>query len=185
MSQFEYTVIPAPARSEKVKGAKTPADRYAVALTEAINAMAAQGWEYVRAETLPSEERSGLTGRTTMFHNLLVFRRGLAQPVAAADRAVVSSAVQEGQAPSTLQAQAEAPEADPLAPRPAPEAAPPMPPAATRPPATLAAVTPDAVPAPQSDSAQPDETTPSAKPAPIFSRTMQMLGGVRRGETKE
>ena len=75
MSSFEYTAIPAPIRSEKAKSAKTPAERYALTLTDAINQMAADGWEYLRAETLPSEERSGLTGRTTLFHNLLIFRR--------------------------------------------------------------------------------------------------------------
>ncbi|SDE66767.1 hypothetical protein SAMN05421538_10968 [Paracoccus isoporae] len=77
MQHYEYRTVPAPARSEKAKGAKTPADRYAVTLTEAINRVAAEGWEYLRAETLPSEERSGLTGRTTLFHNLLIFRRPL------------------------------------------------------------------------------------------------------------
>ena len=75
MSQYEYSAIPAPIRSEKAKSAKTPAERYALTLTEEINRMAADGWEYLRAETLPSEERSGLTGRTTLFHNLLIFRR--------------------------------------------------------------------------------------------------------------
>ena len=75
MSSFEYTAVPAPIRSEKAKAAKTPAERYALTLTDAINQMAADGWEYLRAETLPSEERSGLTGRTTLFHNLLIFRR--------------------------------------------------------------------------------------------------------------
>jgi len=83
----EYTVIPAPARGEKVRGARTPADRYAATLAQALNAMAAEGWEYVRAETLPSEERSGLTSRTTVWMNVLVFRRALAtaeaQPLAA------------------------------------------------------------------------------------------------------
>ena len=76
---YEYTVTPAPARGEKIRGAKTPADRYAVALAQALNAMAADGWEYVRAETLPSEERSGLTSRTTVWMNVLVFRRGIAR----------------------------------------------------------------------------------------------------------
>ena len=74
MPAYEYTAIPAPLRSEKAK-AKSPSERYATTLTGAINAMAAKGWEYLRAETLPSEERSGLTGRTTVFHNLLIFRR--------------------------------------------------------------------------------------------------------------
>ncbi|MDO5605651.1 MAG: DUF4177 domain-containing protein [Paracoccus sp. (in: a-proteobacteria)] len=89
MSSFEYTAIPAPLRGEKAKGVKAPTDRYALTLSAAINDMAAQGWEYLRAETLPSEERSGLTGRTTVFHNLLIFRRPAAgvakQPAAAAE----------------------------------------------------------------------------------------------------
>lgn len=81
---YEYTVIPAPARGEKTRAAKTPADRYAHALAAALNDMAAQGWEYVRAETLPSEERSGLTGRATVWINVLVFRRATAAEVAPA-----------------------------------------------------------------------------------------------------
>jgi hypothetical protein len=74
---FEYTVIPAPTRGEKAKDAKTPTDRYALAVTAELNRMARDGWEYVRADVLPSEERSGLTSRTTVYHNLLVFRREL------------------------------------------------------------------------------------------------------------
>ncbi|HHW32792.1 MAG TPA: DUF4177 domain-containing protein [Paracoccus solventivorans] len=77
MQQHEYTVIPAPARGEKTRGARTGAERFAHALTVEINRMAAAGWEYIRAETLPCEERSGLTSRTTVYHNVLVFRRRL------------------------------------------------------------------------------------------------------------
>jgi hypothetical protein len=84
LSQFEYRVIPAPLRGEKAKDAKTPTDRYSVALTTELNRMAQDGWEYVRADVLPSEERSGLTGRSTVYHNLLVFRRNALAPAAAA-----------------------------------------------------------------------------------------------------
>lgn len=73
--RYEYTVIPAPSKGDKVKGAKTPTDRYVLAFTAELNRMAAEGWDYVRAETLPSEERTGLTGRSTVYHNLLIFRR--------------------------------------------------------------------------------------------------------------
>ncbi|MBK4215452.1 DUF4177 domain-containing protein [Paracoccus caeni] len=76
--RYEYTAIAAPNRGEKAKDAKTPTDRYALSLTAELNRMAADGWEYVRADVLPSEERSGLTSRTTVYHNLLVFRRELA-----------------------------------------------------------------------------------------------------------
>lgn len=80
MSQFEYRVIPAPLRGEKAKDAKTPTDRYSLTLTSELNRMARDGWEYVRADVLPSEERSGLTGRSTVYHNLLVFRRAVPVP---------------------------------------------------------------------------------------------------------
>lgn len=72
---FEYHVIPAPAKGQKDKGAKTADARYAVALAQVLNAEAAQGWEFVRAEVLPCDERQGLTGSKTVFVNVLVFRR--------------------------------------------------------------------------------------------------------------
>ena len=78
MTRYEYTVIPAPARGDKSKGAKTGIERFAAALADILNEMGVEGWDYVRAETLPSEERSGLTGRTTVYHNVLVFRRAVA-----------------------------------------------------------------------------------------------------------
>ncbi|WP_428539635.1 hypothetical protein [Profundibacter sp.] len=43
-----------------------------------MNELGADGWEYQRSDTLPSEERSGLRGKTTIFHNMLVFRRKIA-----------------------------------------------------------------------------------------------------------
>lgn len=78
MNSYEYTVIPAPARAGKASPGKTSGERFAATLAEALNGMAAEGWEYVRAEVLPAEERAGLTGRSTVYHNLLVFRRALA-----------------------------------------------------------------------------------------------------------
>ena len=75
MSGYEYKVVPAPKRGVKAKGLKTSDARYANALQATLNSEAIDGWEYLRAETLPSEERSGLTGRTTVFQNVLVFRR--------------------------------------------------------------------------------------------------------------
>ena len=75
--QYEYKVVPAPTRGKKARGVKTPADRFAHTLSETMNAQAAEGWEYLRTDTLPSEQRSGLTGRTTVFQNMLVFRRAV------------------------------------------------------------------------------------------------------------
>ena len=72
---FEYRVIPAPTKGKKAKGVKTAEDRFALAMSDLLNEMAAEGWDYQRAETLPAEERKGLTGKTSTFRNLLVFRR--------------------------------------------------------------------------------------------------------------
>ena len=75
MQAYEYKVIPAPGKGDKERGLKTGAERFAHALSALMNEMGRDGWEYWRAETLPCEERSGLTSKTTVFHNLLVFRR--------------------------------------------------------------------------------------------------------------
>ncbi|SOC14776.1 DUF4177 domain-containing protein [Rhodobacter maris] len=77
MLVWEYKVVPAPMRGEKERGLKTGAARFAHALGLMMNEMAAEGWEYWRAETLPAEERTGLTSKTTVFHNVMVFRRPL------------------------------------------------------------------------------------------------------------
>ncbi|WP_299403967.1 DUF4177 domain-containing protein [uncultured Roseobacter sp.] len=79
MPQYEYRVITAPNRGVKAKGIKTPEDRFSHALEEVMNQMAAEGWEYQRAETLPSVERSGLTSSTTSWRNVLVFRKQVAE----------------------------------------------------------------------------------------------------------
>lgn len=73
--RYEFKVIPAPRRGEKVRGVKTTEERFALTLTGLMNELGAEGWDYVRADTLPVDERSGLTGTKTSFHNMLVFRR--------------------------------------------------------------------------------------------------------------
>lgn len=78
MQRFEYKVIPSPKRGEKARGVKTTEERFALALTNLMNEMGAEGWEYVRADALPCEERVGLTGTKTTFQNVLVFKRALA-----------------------------------------------------------------------------------------------------------
>lgn len=82
MQNFEYKVVPAPAKGTKAKGVKTPQDRFANSVEILLNEMAAEGWDYQRAELLPSEERSGLTGSSTNWRNVLIFRRALPQDTA-------------------------------------------------------------------------------------------------------
>lgn len=75
MPKYEYKVVPAPAKGLKARGVRGHEARFAYALQDLMNRMGADGWEYQRAETLPSEERHGLTTVTTTYRNVLVFRR--------------------------------------------------------------------------------------------------------------
>jgi hypothetical protein len=59
MTYYDYKVIPAPKRAKRVKGVHGTEDLFALTLTEAINEVARQGWEYVRAEHLPAEAPRG------------------------------------------------------------------------------------------------------------------------------
>ena len=78
MTRYEYKVMAAPTRAPKVRGADTVEARFAVTLAEVLNRAGTEGWEYLRAETLPVEERAGLTGTRTSFRTVLVFRRAVA-----------------------------------------------------------------------------------------------------------
>lgn len=72
---YEYKVIPAPAKGKKKRGVKGAEARFAHALETAMNELAADGWEFQRADILPSEERQGLTSTQTIYRSVLVFRR--------------------------------------------------------------------------------------------------------------
>ncbi|MGB3316629.1 MAG: DUF4177 domain-containing protein [Albidovulum sp.] len=102
MQNYEYKVVPAPNRGEKAPGVKSAPDRFAHALTSLMNTMARDGWDYLRADTLPSEERSGLTKRTTVYHSVLVFRRAIAKPADEAPRKLLTAAAPAGKAPALL-----------------------------------------------------------------------------------
>jgi hypothetical protein len=82
---YEYKVVPAPARAAKVKGLKTTGDRFAHVLTEALNDLGAEGWEFQRTETLPCEERKGWFGGTRVSTQIMmIFRRALPESEVAA-----------------------------------------------------------------------------------------------------
>jgi len=72
--RYEYKLVPAPAKGDKVKGASAEM-RFAAAVERILNEMAARGWEYQRTDTLPATERAGLGSTETVWRNLLVFRR--------------------------------------------------------------------------------------------------------------
>lgn len=83
MPLYEYKVVPAPTKGRKGKGVRGAEARFSFAIQELMNEMASEGWEYQRAETLPSMERAGLSASTTEWRNVLVFRRSSAEDISA------------------------------------------------------------------------------------------------------
>lgn len=77
IQKYEYKVIPAPAKGRKGPGVKGAEGRFAHGLETVINELAVEGWEYLRADVLPSEERQGLTSSQTVYRSMLIFRRPL------------------------------------------------------------------------------------------------------------
>ncbi|WP_111429023.1 DUF4177 domain-containing protein [Rhodobacteraceae bacterium DSL-40] len=105
MSYFDYKAIPAPRRSKKARGVREPAELLALTITDTINEQAREGWEFLRAETLPAETPRGL------------FRRAVEEPVSL----LIFRRERESREPR-LEARVEAlrPAPEPAAPRPAP-----------------------------------------------------------------
>lgn len=134
--RYEFKVIPAPTKGKRAKGAKGAPGRFANALSLLMNDMAEEGWEFQRAESLPSVERVGLTGSETHQHNLLVFRR-------------LHPASAEPFQPTALPA----PAAAPVSQQPEPQLT-------TKPAAEIAA------PSPAPDAQQTDEDTPAETDEP-------------------
>lgn len=94
MSKFVYKAVPAPTKGQKAKGVKSTEERFALSITETLNEMASDGWEYVRAETLPCDERKGLTGTQTTYQNILIFKKFMqAQPMTLEPAAAPAPAV--------------------------------------------------------------------------------------------
>ena len=92
MPKFEYQVVPAPRKGKSVRKIRGNDAKFANTISELMNEMAADGWEYQRAETLPCEERQGLTGKTVKYPSMLVFRREIATEAVEASVAAPAAA---------------------------------------------------------------------------------------------
>lgn len=102
MPRYEYKLVPAPDRATKHRGLKGAAS-FAATLETVMNTLGAEGWHYLRADTLPQEERSGLASRTTTYRNLLVFQREL--PAQAGQTAPVPAVRNEAEDEAGLDAE--------------------------------------------------------------------------------
>lgn len=104
MTQFEYKVVPAPLRSKRIKGVRGNEARFAHTLGELMNTLGTEGWQYLRADILPSEERKGLFRRHTVMRNMLVFRRPLTTEATIAETTAPKAAIPSDPAPAPLSA---------------------------------------------------------------------------------
>ena len=75
MPTHEYKVLPAPSKGRKGRGVKGAEARFAHALEALMNEMAADGWQYLRSDMLPHEERQGIRSSQTTYRSVLVFCR--------------------------------------------------------------------------------------------------------------
>ncbi|MCZ4351119.1 DUF4177 domain-containing protein [Roseovarius aestuarii] len=101
MTRYEYKVCPSPTKGRKAQGVKSPEGRFAKTVEDVLNAHAADGWDYVRSDLLPSEERQGLTSSQTVYRTLLVFRRPVGTADSAADEMIATaSTIAEAVAPN-------------------------------------------------------------------------------------
>lgn len=94
----EYKVVPAPEKARKIRGLKGPA-LFARAMEDLMNEMGAEGWSYLRTDTLPQEERSGLTNKTTTYRNLLIFQRIVAENASEQPAPVAATEPEQAPAP--------------------------------------------------------------------------------------
>lgn len=117
MQRHEYKVIPAPRRGTKSREAKTNEDRFALTLSNVMNELGRDGWEYVRSETLPTEERAGFMKTRVVEQTMLIFRRVQDRPAA------LAATLTEVAAPKPIAAEAPAPRLGPAV-EPAPGNAP-------------------------------------------------------------
>lgn len=91
----EYRVLPAPRRGRKAPGVKTPEGRFALGVEDILNEMARDGWQYLRSDILPSDERQGLTSTATVYRSVLVFVRALAPAATSSAEATAHDVAQE------------------------------------------------------------------------------------------
>lgn len=75
--RYEYKVLPAPRRGRKSVEVKSAEGQFALGVEDQLNDLAREGWEYIRSDILPSDERHGLTSTRTVYRSMLIFRRAI------------------------------------------------------------------------------------------------------------
>ncbi|MEL6690069.1 MAG: hypothetical protein AAFP28_07095 [Pseudomonadota bacterium] len=83
MDKYQYRVVPTPVKTKGLGGTSDGGASFAHIIETTMNELGAEGWHYVRADTMPAEERVGFASKHTVFQNVLIFRRRIPGPAAA------------------------------------------------------------------------------------------------------
>lgn len=77
MERYEYRLEAVPTKSKRYKGLPKSDDAFALTVSDAINDLAKDGWEFFRIETMNETCRAGLFGTKTVSRDYMVYRRAL------------------------------------------------------------------------------------------------------------
>ncbi|QIE54731.1 hypothetical protein G5B40_04305 [Pikeienuella piscinae] len=81
MAEYSYKTVAAPRKPRKTRGVRGAEALIAHAVGEIIQAEAANGWEYLRTDSIPVEEGGGVFSRAvTVWRAVMVFRRAVDAP---------------------------------------------------------------------------------------------------------
>ncbi|MCH2075305.1 MAG: DUF4177 domain-containing protein [Rhodobacteraceae bacterium] len=83
MDKYQYRVVPTPVKTKGHSSARDGGESFAQTIETTMNELGAEGWHYVRADTMPAEERVGFASKHTVYQNVLIFRRRIPGPAAA------------------------------------------------------------------------------------------------------
>ena len=109
MAGYQYKTVAAPRRLKKVKGVKGKDALLAHAVEELIAVEAAQGWEYLRADSFPVEDKGGMFSKPVVTERaVMIFRKAIAaqQPVARPQAAPAPQPIAQQPAPQPAAHQA-------------------------------------------------------------------------------
>lgn len=80
--KYEYKAVGAPEKGKRKRGARSASARVAAAFEEILSEEAVDGWEYLRTDLLPVNERAGIFSRAQETHRaVMVFRRALEEEI--------------------------------------------------------------------------------------------------------
>lgn len=76
MTQYDYKVVPAPRKLKRIRGVNSAGELCAATMAETLNAVARDGWEYLRADQVSAAQEGGWFRRgTEVVETVLIFRR--------------------------------------------------------------------------------------------------------------